>query len=309
MIGAHAHPGVGPAQLRAWWRCEPVPGCAGGDWIDVIDLPGGALALTIGDASGHDGQARALATVLRSAVRRELLRGLDPGDVLARTLAEVAALSDMGEMFATTFVAVVDPITGRMRYASAGHPSPVLIPGENDKATGYGAQGYEATRVLPVGGPVLSDLFAGRSLWPTRSTTLAVGDRLVLFTDGITEARDQHGAQFGMSPLLAHRLCALPSERIVAALFTEVAAHSPGRPRDDQAMVVLARVASQPARPAVPTPGHTFVLRGPARPAARGGTPVLVPAGATHRYGTGGGGGPGGPAPMAVTNFRGTVPR
>ncbi|MCM3882327.1 PP2C family protein-serine/threonine phosphatase [Frankia sp. R82] len=304
MIGAHAHPGAGPAQLRAWWRCEPVPGCAGGDWVDVVALPRGALAVTIGDAAGHDGQARALAAVLRSAIRRELLRGLDPGDVLARALTEIAALSDMGEMFATAFVAVVDPITGRVRYASAGHPAPVFMPDEDGRAKGCGS-----AQVLPGGGPVLSDLFAGRNLWPTRSTTLAVGDRLALFTDGITEARDQHGTQFGMSPLLAHRLRALPPEQIVPALFAEVGAYSPGRPRDDQAVIVLARVAARPARPTAPAVGHAVVVPGPARPAARRGAQVFVPAGATRRYGMGGGGTPGDPGLVALTNVHGTVPR
>ncbi|MCK9893954.1 serine/threonine-protein phosphatase [Frankia sp. AgB32] len=90
--------------------------------------------------------------------------------MLREALGEVAALSDMNEMFATAFVAVVDPGSGQLRYASAGHPAPVLIPGSGDPDG--------AARTLPVSGPVLCDLFAGRRLWSTRSVTLGPGDRL-----------------------------------------------------------------------------------------------------------------------------------
>jgi serine phosphatase RsbU (regulator of sigma subunit) len=229
--------GADAACLKVWWRQEPAAGCLGGDWIDVADVPGGRLALTMGDASGHDDRAAALACVFRAFLRAALLDGLEPDDALSRSLEEVAVSSDMEEMFATAFVALADPATGVVTYANAGHPAPVLIPGRHARG--------RAVQVLDATGPILSDLFAGTRLWSTRHLTLAVDDGLLLYTDGITEARDADGCPIGADWFLADRRRKLPPEQLLAAIFAEVDAHHSEDTRDDRSAAVLARVPLQ----------------------------------------------------------------
>jgi len=231
--------------LRVWWLLEPASGSLSGDWIDVVRVPGGRVGLTIGDAAGHDGQAAALAGVFRAVMRTALLDGLEPDEVLGRALDEAAALGDMGEMFATAFVAVMDLSTGVVTYANAGHPAPVVVPGRGG--------GSWAVRQLGATGPVLSDLFAGSRLWSSRQVALAADDRLLLYTDGLVEARDADGRPFGTAPLFRGRYRTVPVDQLLAVLFAEAKAHRPGRPCDDRSMAVLARVA--PGAPCSPAAG------------------------------------------------------
>src|SRR6185369_464740 len=106
--------------ISAWWRiCPSQPGRMSGDWIDVVDLADGRVALAIGDAAGHDDQASALALVLRSLMHRRLRAGADPADVVSGALDEITELGDMGERFATAFVAIAEP-DGTVIYANAG---------------------------------------------------------------------------------------------------------------------------------------------------------------------------------------------
>ncbi|MBL7488028.1 hypothetical protein I6A60_16500 [Frankia sp. AgB1.9] len=76
MIVSSARHAAGAAFLKVSWHQEPVAGCLGGDWIDTVHLPGGQVAVTIGDASGHDGQASDLDRVLRAVIRTALREGV-----------------------------------------------------------------------------------------------------------------------------------------------------------------------------------------------------------------------------------------
>ncbi|ABW16269.1 hypothetical protein Franean1_6935 [Parafrankia sp. EAN1pec] len=82
--------------IRASWRISPSrPGAMCGDWIDVVRLADGQLAVSMGDAAGHGDQAAALALVLRRLLRDQLLGGADPGRALGGALAEVAELGSL----------------------------------------------------------------------------------------------------------------------------------------------------------------------------------------------------------------------
>jgi len=242
---------AGTASLRAWWRQDAARGAgggrAGGDWIDLVELSDGRLGLTMGDASGHDDQAWALAGVLRDVMRHWLLAGSEPDEVLRRALDEVAVLGNMGEMFATAVVVLVDPASGRLTYANAGHPPPVLV---------SGAGGGAASRQLDATGPILSDLFAGSRLWSSRSVILAPDDRLLLYTDGLTEARDADGRQFGVERLVAAGGRRGGADAVLPALFAAVAAHCSRRRGDDRSAILLAR-APGPRPAGLGRPGPT----------------------------------------------------
>ncbi|MCK9925973.1 serine/threonine-protein phosphatase [Frankia sp. Mgl5] len=210
--------------IGASWRISPSrPGAMCGDWIDVVRLEDGRLAVSIGDAAGHGDRAAALALVLRRLLRDRLLGGADPGQALGGALAEVAELGDMGEMYATAFVAVA-AADGTVTYANAGHPAPIVLRSRGPRDRGRtGTDPGEVGRSLGPTGPLLSDLFAGAAIWSNRTLRLAPGESLVLYTDGLTEARNLAGVEFG-------------SDRLAAAGWRSTEGRVPGRGRRPSAV-------------------------------------------------------------------------
>ncbi|MEX5707691.1 PP2C family protein-serine/threonine phosphatase [Parafrankia sp. FMc6] len=222
--------------IRAFWRISPSrPGAMCGDWIDVARLADGRLAVSMGDAAGHGDQAAALALVLRRLLRERLLGGADPGQALGGALAEVAELGDMGEMYATAFVAVA-AADGTVTYANAGHPAPIVLRSRGPWDRGRTAPGHHgAGRSLGPTGPLLSDLFAGAAIWSNRTLRLAPGESLFLYTDGLTEARNSAGVEFG-------------PDRLVDAGWRQTGSSTPGRGRGPSAVSgVLERMFAEVA--------------------------------------------------------------
>jgi serine phosphatase RsbU (regulator of sigma subunit) len=265
--------------MGTYWRLHAVTPGASGDWVDVFDLDDGRLAICVGDAAGHGSRAAAFAGRVRAVLRRRLLAGEEPDAAVSGTVGEVAGLGDLGEMFATAFVAIADPATGRVVYVNAGHPPAVHLtrstadPGavasgpasgpDVDSGPGPGpgpglgpGLGPGPDRVgLPLGptGPILSDLFAGTRIWTSRVLLMAPGDRLVVYTDGLSEARDAAGEQFGTDRIGAaggDTPDATP-DLLIDRIFARVAAHTHDEARDDRTVAVLTR---QPVPPATTAP-------------------------------------------------------
>ena len=138
------------------------------DWLDVLVRPGGAAALVIGHAEGPRGQIAAAAARLRAGLREQLGAGAAPAEALARLAAAVRG--SPGVRAATASLAVLDPATGQLRYASAGQPWPVICgPAGTDgwlaRPAGEPAAPGDrppdpGTAVLPAGSVVL--LYCGR---------------------------------------------------------------------------------------------------------------------------------------------------
>src|SRR5580704_7185379 len=133
------------------------------DWLDVLVRPGGTAALVVGHAEGPSGQIGAAAARLRAGLREQLRAGAAPAEALARLAAAVRA--SPGVRAATASLAVLDPATGQLRYASAGQPWPVICgpAGPNGwlarpagEPAAPGARPPEpGTAVLPAGAVVL----------------------------------------------------------------------------------------------------------------------------------------------------------
>ncbi|CAJ65116.1 MULTISPECIES: PP2C family protein-serine/threonine phosphatase [Frankia] len=232
--------------MGAYWRLHAVTPGVSGDWVDVFALDDGRLAICVGDAAGHGSRAAAFAGRVRAMLRRRLLAGKEPDAAVSATVDEVAGLGDLGEMFATAFVAVADPATGRVVYVNAGHPPAVHLTRSADPAS------------LPLGptGPILSDLFAGTSIWTSRSLRMAPGDRLVVYTDGLSEARDAAGEQFGTDRIGAAgggEPSDTPPDQLIDRIFARVTAHTHAAARDDRTVAVLTR-RPEPSAATVPTP-------------------------------------------------------
>ena len=149
-------------------------GVAGGDWYDIIDLGGGRVGVAIGDVVGKGVQAAAAMGQLRSATRALARRLDDPADLL-EALDDYARTTGQG-LYSSALFMVLDIASGVAHHAVAGHPPPVLW-----------TPGSDATLVEAGRGPLL-----GVETARTAATlTLAPGDVVVLYTDGLVERRDR----------------------------------------------------------------------------------------------------------------------
>ncbi|WP_240123582.1 SpoIIE family protein phosphatase [Streptomyces sp. MUM 136J] len=145
----------------------------GGDWYDVLSLPGGRAALLIGDVMGHGITAAAVMGRLSAGIRALARLDLEPREILAQL---EAALDDLAEpMLATLLYAVVDPASGHCRLTRAGHPPPALVSPDGE------------VRLLDV--PPGVPLGVGGTRYTTTDHILAPGSVLVLYTDGLIESR------------------------------------------------------------------------------------------------------------------------
>jgi PAS domain S-box-containing protein len=197
----------------------------GGDFFDVFPLPGGKVAVIVGDVSGKGLQAAHLASFVREAVRAYALNNQSPRFVLR--LANQAFIHRHGqEHFATVALVLLDPRTGRGNYSLAGHPPPVHVRGKRAEVAGWKAS-------PPLG-------FSQDTRYLTGRFTLSANSSLIFYTDGITEAR-RDGKMFGEDGLVRvlsgmHR--DFP-EVVAERILSEVTHYSDGRLRDDAAVLAL----------------------------------------------------------------------
>jgi serine phosphatase RsbU (regulator of sigma subunit) len=157
----------------------------GGDFYDVIPLPDGTIGLALGDVTDKGIPAALVMATTHSLVRAEAASGRPPGEVLARVNEHLVDEMPPG-MFVTCLYAVLDPVTGGLRFANAGHSLPYRRTG--DRVAELRACG------MPLG------LFAGME-YEQHETVLAPGDGLLLHSDGLAEAHDPGGEMFGLPRL------------------------------------------------------------------------------------------------------------
>jgi PAS domain-containing protein len=143
----------------------------GGDWYDAFQLPDGRLGMAVGDVSGHGLSAAAIMGTLRNALRAYAFDGDDPAAVLGALNRLLVATSD--NAFATAVYGILDD--GLLTWCSAGHPPFAILDGEG-----------RARLVTDRTGPLLG---LPDSRYRSRTLTLAPGDAVVLYTDGLIEHR------------------------------------------------------------------------------------------------------------------------
>lgn len=239
----------------------------GGDWYDIIPLPGGAkVALVIGDVQGHDVRAAGLMGQLRIALRAYAAEGHRPDAVLSRASRFLHGMyefstahgpthpdqSDTGEdsdytvpRFATCLYMEVDPDSGTLDIARAGHPDPVIRAADGTALIRQTAGG------LPLG-------IEADSNYPTTRVVLEPGDTLMLCTDGLIETggHDMLSGWTRLRPVLEDNTD-LSLEKLADALVAAV--HGPSshyttgpladRREDDIALLLLSRDSSPVRRP------------------------------------------------------------
>jgi len=224
-------------ELRAHFR--PARQVAG-DFYDAFALPGGRVALVLADVCG-----KGVGAALFMALFRSLLRALGETEFSAAATTSaglcatvqgtndyIARTHGSANMFATAYVAVLDPATGALDYVNAGHEPPVILD----------AGGAPRVRLEPTG-PALGlmpDL-----AFTVASERLGAGETLFAYTDGVVDARDPNDAPFGEDRLMSllHSEPAPPAsllERIDAALSAHI---TTAAQFDDVAMLATRRTA------------------------------------------------------------------
>lgn len=225
-------PEVPGAQIAVRYRSARMGRDIGGDWYDVIPLPGGRLGAVIGDVQGHDTHAAAVMGQLRIVLRAYAAEGHSPATVMARASVFLHELDT--DRFATCTYAEADLTTGVVQLVRAGHVDPLVRDVDG------------SCRKVPVDGGLPLGLSAefGRLEYPVSTVELDPGQTMVLFTDGLVElpgADLDEGMQLltamvrnGPQDLqqLADRLCESVDERggeddVAVLLLRRRAAHAP----------------------------------------------------------------------------------
>jgi sigma-B regulation protein RsbU (phosphoserine phosphatase) len=212
------------------WR--PARGLSG-DYLDYFELPEGNLGLAIGDVAGKGMAAALLTSSLHSLTRalRPWQRGSLPA--LTASIDELFYEVCPDSSYATMFVARLDAARGLLHYVNAGHEPPVVL---RKTASGYRPVALEAT------GPVIGML--RKPAFQENVVSLAPGDLLVAYTDGLCETTNSRGEEWGFRRLLATiQACGYrKAHDIVDQVLETAAAFAGGCPQYDDMTLWLGRI-------------------------------------------------------------------
>ena len=221
-------------ELSGWYVAtyyQPAK-AVGGDFYDFIELPDGLVGLVCGDVTGKGVPAALVMATTHSILRGDAPQYVSPGKVLER--ANNLLLRDIpAQMFVTCLYGVLDPATGRLRYANAGHNPPYVH-------TRDGVVELRATG-MPLG--AMPDM-----TYEEKETTLGLGDTVLLHSDGLVEAHDPERTMFGF-PRLAELMngCSGGPELIQLLLGELDGFTGPDWEQEDDITLVALQRAAMPA--------------------------------------------------------------
>ncbi len=230
-----------PDQSALQFSHRYIPAAAvGGDFFDILAINDTTAGIFICDVMGHGMRAALITAITRGLVEELMPVAADAGKFLTEINRSLRAiLRQTREPFlATAFYAVADVATGELRFANAGHPSPLLLR--------RGAGRVDPLNLIdPRHGPALG-LFE-KSVYPTNHSPLTAGDLVFFYTDGIYEANDAQGQEFGRERLLGaiQRRLQLPARELFDELLDEVQQFSGARDFEDDVCLVGMEVRGQ----------------------------------------------------------------
>ncbi|MBV8114146.1 MAG: PP2C family protein-serine/threonine phosphatase [Silvibacterium sp.] len=209
-------------------HCRPARE-VGGDYYDFLDLPGGRLGIAIGDVSGKGIGAALLMASLEASLRAQASVRHELAELMMQVNNLVYEASSENR-YATLFYAEYDARSRLLSYVNAGHDAPVVL-----RKT---VTGCNVVR-LETGGPVIGLL---RQSYQQESFPLEAGDRVVLFTDGVSESMNARGEEWGEDKLIqfaetCHGLSAFEEMTQILAAADAFAAGT--SQHDDMTLVVL----------------------------------------------------------------------
>lgn len=201
----------------------------GGDFFDFMFVEAqDRLVLMIADASGKGMPAALMVAQIQAMIRTEVRNGNDISSIIANVNRELAATTSP-EKFVTLFMADYRPQNREMYYSNAGHNYPVLIRADR------------TMELLIDGGPIVGAF--PEFTFTSVKTSFAEGDLLFIFTDGLSEAMNEKGIEFGeerlRALLLEHHL--LSAEELVRLVQERVAEHDPTDPPQDDSTLIVVR--------------------------------------------------------------------
>ena len=214
----------GDAEVAA--RCIPAES-VGGDFYTFARLGRGRVGVMLGDVASHGFSAALVMALVLSAAGIHAAASVTPDETLSALLDSLSTELAETEMYFSVFYGVLDPLGGRLAYASAGHPYAFRVPR-------FGEPERLETTAPPLGLATAGSIQQRQVPW-------SVGhDLLVLWTDGMVDSRNGDGESFGEGRLLAE-VCAHrnePAEAIVEAVLGAAAAFG-GEQVDDRTLLVL----------------------------------------------------------------------
>lgn len=201
----------------------------GGDLYEVLRLDDGRLLVAVGDVSGK-GIPAALFMAVTTTLLRTLARQYRKPEEILYHVNEILVLQNPRNMFVTLLCMIVDPQTGTVTCANAGHPPAVLLRA--------GAEPCVALETTGLVSGVMSGIEIG-----SVSMELQPGETLVIYTDGVTEAFDVTGDLFGETALIQclKNAAGQPAEAIVSTVVAAVTAHAGDCPQSDDLTVIAVR--------------------------------------------------------------------
>ncbi len=205
---------------------------AGGDYYDLFPLPGGQWGIFMADVSGHGTPAAVLIAVTH-CLAHTLPGPMMPADrVLDRLNQQLSRrYARLTETFVTAFYGTYDPATRSLQYACAGHPPPLVKHCQDGTL-----RRLDVARGMPLG------LFDEATYEPAHAS-LELGDQLLFYTDGISEALNPQGQLFGTERLEAELgQCTLQASALLHSILAAVESFCAGRAADDDRTLLVARV-------------------------------------------------------------------
>jgi phosphoserine phosphatase RsbU/P len=204
----------------------------GGDIYDVIKFPNGTIGVAIADVSGHGVPAGFITAIFKSSLYRITHNHSTPGDILYHLNNELADIVKTGDYVTALYGSIqpddVHPERLLMDYSGAGHPYPIY----------YKASEQRMIRLKENGTPLV---WVKDMEYPMGQISLEPGDKLLMFTDGISEMRNIHGVLYGEEALEAMflQLIQQGSSQILDEMIRLLSDFSEGHPLEDDLSMVL----------------------------------------------------------------------
>lgn len=211
---------------RSYQSATAEIGRVGGDFVDLFEARGSIVGFAVGDVSGKGIDAAVVTSLVRNALRVHAVDGLSPVEVCRKTNEAVLRFTCV-ETFVTLLFGLLDTQTGLLRYVRAGHPAAFVL---------TDADVHEAQMTSdPILGALGEVRFAGGEM------VVAPGERLVLYSDGVTEARSLQGAFLGVGGAeeMLRRNLSVETGSLADRLMDEVDGFASGVFRDDAAILVI----------------------------------------------------------------------